>query len=183
MSIGSYIGAIALFAGDFAPKNWAFCQGQLLAISQNTALFSILGTTYGGNGTTTFGLPDLRGRVPISQGQGNGLSNYVLGQKSGSEGASLLINQMPAHTHVVSGALNVKNAAGNSRTPVGNVLANLAGGGAAPYNTASPDAVAASGAVSGTAGISGSSQTMPIIQPYLALNYIILLYGIFPSRN
>jgi len=178
-----YIGSIALFAGNFAPKNWAFCQGQILSIAQNTALFSILGTTYGGNGTTTFALPDLRGRAPVSAGQGSGLSNYVLGQKSGSENAVLSTTQLPPHTHAVSLAPNVKNAVGNSRTPVGNVLANHAGGGVAPYSTAPPDAVAASGAVSGTAGISGSNQPVPIVQPYLVINYIILLYGIFPSRN
>ncbi len=183
MSYNSYIGSIALFAGDFAPRNWALCQGQLLAIAQNQALFSILGTTYGGNGITTFALPDLRGRVPVSQGQGSGLSYYVLGQNSGAENVTLTTNQMPTHTHVLSLALNVKNAAGNSRTPVDNVLANHAGGGAAPYSTASPDAVAASGAMSGTAGVTGSNLPTSILQPYLAINYIILLYGIFPSRN
>ena len=183
MSINAYIGAIAIFAGNFAPKNWAFCQGQILSIAQNTALFSILGTTYGGNGTTTFALPDMRGRVPVSQGQGNGLSNYTLGQRSGSETVTVNINQMPAHTHVLSLALNVKDAAGNSRTPVGNVLANAAGGVVAPYSTASPDTTMASGALSGVTGIAGSSLPTSIRQPYLVLNYIICLYGIFPSRN
>ena len=173
-----------MFAGNFAPAGWMFCEGQLLPISENETLFNLIGTTYGGDGQSTFALPDLRGRVPVSAGQGNGLSNYVLGQKSGSESTFLSVNQLPAHTHVVSGALNVKNAAGNSRTPVGNVLANVAGGGAAPYSTAAPDnTMAASGVVSGTAGITGSNQSMPLIQPYLTLNYIILLYGIFPSRN
>ena len=183
MSLNAYIGSIAMFAGNFAPKNWAFCQGQILSIAQNTALFSILGTTYGGNGQTTFALPDLRGRAPVSQGQGNGLSSYILGQRSGSENVTLLTSQMPTHTHVLSLALNVKNAAGNSRTPVGNVLANHGGGGVAPYSTASPDALAASGSVSGTTGIAGSNLPTPILQPYLAINYIIAIYGIFPSRN
>src|SRR4051812_15498079 len=88
-----------MFAGNFAPRGWAFCNGQILPIAQNAALFSILGTTYGGNGTTTFGLPDLRGRVPVHQGQGPGLSQYDLGEQTGSEGVTLTINQVPVHTH------------------------------------------------------------------------------------
>ena len=94
-----FIGQITLFAGNFAPRGWAFCNGQLLSIAQNTALFSILGTTYGGNGQTTFALPDLRGRVPVHAGQGPGLSNYDLGQQGGAESVTLTTAQMPAHTH------------------------------------------------------------------------------------
>src|SRR3954465_13916452 len=97
-----FIGQISLFGGNFAPRGWAFCKGQLLAISQNTALFSILGTTYGGNGQTTFALPDLRGRVPIHFGQGPGLSSYALGETGGAETTTLTVNELPAHTHAVS---------------------------------------------------------------------------------
>src|SRR5215207_9632471 len=96
-----FIGEIRMFGGNFAPRGWAFCEGQLLSIAQNTALFSILGTTYGGNGTTTFALPDLRGRVPIQPGQGPGLSPYTLGQMSGQENVTLLITNIPAHTHTL----------------------------------------------------------------------------------
>src|SRR3954449_6617686 len=97
-----FIGQISLFGGNFAPRGWAFCNGQLLAVSQNTALFSILGTTYGGNGETTFALPDLRGRVPLHPGQGPGLSPYVLGENGGQENVTLNVTQLPAHTHAVS---------------------------------------------------------------------------------
>jgi microcystin-dependent protein len=183
MSTEPFIGAIAMFAGNFAPRGWAFCQGQLLSISQNTALFSILGTTYGGNGQTTFALPNLQSRVAIGAGQGPGLSNYDLGQTGGSETVTLSTSQMAAHTHVLSLALNVKNYAGNSRTPVGNVLANEAGGVVAPFSTASPDGTMAAGALSGTATSAGSSLPVQIIQPYLTINYIIAMEGIYPSRN
>src|SRR5579872_1398054 len=108
-----FIGAIVLFCGNFAPAGWALCNGQLLSISQWTALFSILGTTYGGNGQTTFGLPDLRGRVPIHPGQGPGLSNYVLGQAGGVETVTLAIQNLPAHNH----SLNGDNAAGGKEFP------------------------------------------------------------------
>src|SRR6478672_10112699 len=94
-----FLAEIIMFAGNFAPRGWAFCQGQILSIAQNTALFSLLGTTYGGNGQTTFALPDLRGRVPVGTGQGPGLSNYDLGQVSGSESVTLTVSQMPAHNH------------------------------------------------------------------------------------
>jgi microcystin-dependent protein len=128
-----FIGMIILVGFNFAPRGWAVCNGQLLPISQNTALFSLLGTTYGGNGQTTFALPDLRGRVPNGMGQGPGLSNYTIGQVGGVEGVTLTVNQMPAHTHVITpGGLaatsRVKNAAGNRQTPVGNVPAIEAAG-------------------------------------------------------
>src|SRR3954466_12786852 len=100
MSTDAMIGTIALFAGNFAPRGWQLCNGQILSIAQNTALFSILGTTYGGNGQTTFALPDLLGRVPIHSGQGPGLSNYVIGEMSGSETVTRLSTQMPAHNHI-----------------------------------------------------------------------------------
>jgi microcystin-dependent protein len=178
-----FIGMIVLFAGNFAPRNWAFCDGQLLSIAQNTALFSILGTTYGGDGRTTFALPDLRGRVPLGPRQGPGLTNHNLGETGGLENVTLTTGQMPLHTHGLSLAVNVKNAAGNSRTPAGGVLATEAAGVTANYSTATPDAVMAPGALTGALATAGSSQPHGIMQPYLGLNYIIALYGIFPSRN
>ena len=173
-----------MFAGNFAPRNWAFCQGQLMSISQNTALFSILGTTYGGNGQTTFALPDLRGRVPKGTGQGPGLSNITLGEVSGTETVTLLTTQMPAHTHAVTSALAVNQNAGTTNNPVGKYLA----GGVDP--TANPiptyaDAPAGGNLNGLTVSLAnaGNSQPIPISNPYLGMNYIICLFGIFPSRN
>lgn len=170
----AYIGAVVLFGGNFAPRNWALCQGQLLAISQNTALFSILGTTFGGNGTTTFGLPDLRGRAPVGAGQGPGLSNYTLGQMSGSESATLSINQMPAHNHTV--APQAKNGGGDDTNP----------GGTKYMATASTDLYANTPNVAmgpSTSSMTGGSQPFSLVQPILCMNYIICINGIFPSRN
>jgi microcystin-dependent protein len=192
MGYDPFIGEIMLVPYNFAPRGWAFCNGQILSIAQNTALFSLLGTTYGGNGQTTFALPDLRGRVPVSSGQGPGLSSYTLGQAGGTENVTLLTTQMPAHTHVMTlGTLaataRARNASGNSASPVGTVPAAEAAGVTATYSNLSPDASMASGAIalSGvpTAGVAGSSQPFPIIQPYLTLNFCIALEGIFPSRN
>lgn len=185
------IGEIRMFAGTFAPRSWAFCQGQLLSISQNTALFSILGTTYGGNGQTTFALPDLRGRSPIGQGQGPGLSNISLGQVSGTENVTILTTQMPAHTHTatVTGTVTPRclddeglgDAPGNAfpaatTTAAGKIYTSAA---------QQPDASMGSSPITATAtiGISGNSQPLPIRNPYLGMNYIICLEGIFPSRN
>src|SRR3989442_14603602 len=150
-----FLGMIILVPYNFAPRNWAFCNGQLLPIAQNTALFALIGTTYGGNGQTTFALPDLRGRAPISSGQGPGLSNYTLGQVGGTEIVTLLSNQMPVHTHAVtlsglSATANVKNAAGNQQSPVGNVPAIEAAGVTATYSNAGVDAAIASGAITVT---------------------------------
>jgi microcystin-dependent protein len=164
-----YIGQVILFAGTFAPRGWAFCQGQLLSIAQNTALFAILGTTYGGNGQTTFALPDLRGRTPVGAGQGPGLGNKSLGQMGGEEAHTLLASEMPAHNHVLNGT----NADQTTNRPGGALPAK---GGA--YGT-SPNTTLAAGAL-GTAGGSQAHNNLP---PYLGLNYIICLEGIFPSRN
>lgn len=168
-----YIAEVRLFAGNFAPRNWAFCQGQILSISQNTALFSLLGTTYGGNGQTTFALPDLRGRVPVGTEQGPGLSPVRLGEKAGAQEVTLNVAQMPAHTHTVQSNAATNGAATTSR-PNGKVPA--AGGAYAD----SSDGSALQGDVLNQAG---GSQPHNNMQPYLGLNYIICLYGIFPSRN
>jgi microcystin-dependent protein len=170
MGVSPFIAEITLFGGNFAPRGYALCAGQVLAISQNTALFSILGTTYGGNGQTTFALPDLRGRVPVGQGQGPGLSNVDLGQQAGAETVTLTSGQMPAHTHTAAAT----QAGATSTRPANNVPS---GGGA--YNPTSDGSTLAAGFIATT----GGSQPHENHQPYLGLNYIIALEGIFPSRN
>lgn len=188
------IGEIRMFAGTFPPRNWAYCQGQLLSISSNTALFSILGTTYGGNGQTTFGLPDLRSRVPVGTGTGPGLSNITLGEMSGTENVTLLTTQMPAHTHTatatVTGTVTPRclDDAALGDAP-GNAFPAAATTAGKIYTSAAqtPDAVMGSSPISATAtvtiGIAGNSQPVPIRNPYMGMNYIICLFGIFPSRN
>ena len=165
MSASPFIAEIILFAGNFAPRGWAFCNGQLLSISQNTALFSLLGTTYGGNGQTTFALPDLRSRVPVHPGQGPGLSSYQLGQSGGAETVTLGVNQLPAHTHAATSP-PVDTAATSNRPTSG--MAPARGGAYAPGPSV---------------GSTGGSQPHTNLQPHLALNYIIATQGIFPSRN
>ena len=194
------IGTIQLFAGDFAPRGWAFCEGQLLSISSNTALFSILGTKYGGDGRTTFGLPDLRGRVVIAPGVGPGLSSYRLGEKAGVETVTLNTNQMPSHTHSATATytpsdqhvqLSTTNAV-NSEPMVGDVPApaNFVDGLATknvksfgPPSAADVDGQPLSGNVAVQISPTGASQAHENRQPYLAINYIIALQGIFPSRS
>jgi microcystin-dependent protein len=173
MPLEPFIGDITLVAFNFEPKGWAFCNGQLLSIAQNTALFSILGTTYGGNGVQTFGLPDLRGRVPIHWGQRPGGSNFTLGQVGGQATHTLIPSTIPAHNHPV---LNVSNLTG-SQFVAGN--ASLGVSSAKPYTP-----VPANGALMGSGtGVAGGGQPHENMQPYLVLNYVIALVGIFPSRN
>jgi microcystin-dependent protein len=177
-----FLGQIMLFGGNFAPQGWAFCDGTLLSIAQNTALFSILGTTYGGNGTTNFALPDLRGRAAVGFGNGPGLSPYVLGQSTGAETVTLTVGQIPAHSHLVA----ANAASGNVSSPSGADLAQSvdAGGVAKAVNTYStPPMTARVTLDSATVQQSGGSGPHPNIQPVLALNYIIALQGIFPSRG
>lgn len=184
-----FLGAIKIFAGNFAPRGWFFCNGQILAIAPNTALFSLLGTNYGGNGSTTFALPDLRGRAPIGWGQGPGLSNYVVGEPSGTENISISINNMPAHNHVATStlALNASNAAATVSTPVaGNALGAGKDVNTDPvsmYTTATPNVPLTGGSVATTVGISGGSVPINILQPILGVSYIICFQGFFPSRN
>jgi microcystin-dependent protein len=177
------IAEIRMFAGNFAPRNWAFCNSQVLSIAQNTALFSLLGTTYGGNGQTTFSLPDLRGRVPVGTGQGPGLPNIQLGEISGSTSVTLTTSTMPQHNHPLTGTVTQQinndiagltddatnkrlGASGNLFTAVAGDLVNMA-------PSASSLAV----------GVNGGSQPFSIMPPYLGMNYIICMFGIFPSRN
>lgn len=183
-----FIAEIIMFAGNFAPRGWAFCQGQILSIAQNTALFSLLGTTYGGNGQTTFALPDLRGRVPVGTGQGPGLPAMTLGEVSGTPTTTLLITQMPAHNHTFVGQQGTSSSNGNDAQPGGQLPAvpvvNISG---TDHNVnAYISGATADGSFAGftgTIGISGGSQPFSIMQPYLGMNYIIALEGIFPSRN
>jgi microcystin-dependent protein len=172
-----FLGEIRMFGGNFAPRGWAFCNGQILAIAQNTALFSLLGTTYGGNGQTTFALPDLRGRVPMHWGQGPGLTPRSLGETGGSENVTLLSNQMPAHTH----SLNANTNQGETFSPGGGVAAAAVDSSQQPLNiysttantTMSPQAIAAA----------GGSQPHDNMQPFECVSFIIALEGIYPSRN
>ncbi len=167
-----FVGEIRMFAGNFAPRAWAFCDGQLLAISQNDALFSLLGTVYGGDGRTTFGLPDMRGRLSVHAGTGPGLSSRRLGAKSGVEKVTLTVNQLPSHTHAYQGSTN----AGNSNTPAGNVLAGRAD---ATYIETPASASMSSNSVTNV----GGSQSHTNLMPYLCVNYIIALVGLYPSRQ
>ncbi|MCW3070463.1 MAG: phage tail protein [Bacteroidetes bacterium] len=176
------IGYTTCFAGNFAPKNWAFCQGQIINIASNTALFSILGTVYGGNGTTTFALPDLRGRTVVGAGTGPGLSSYSLGQMGGSTQVAITTAQMPAHVHPVSitAAQNTSNA-GSAPNPGGGVFATTTNGGLAYAGAPSTYMLPFSGSITMTP--TGSNVPVGVQNPVLGLNYIICQYGVYPARN
>ena len=169
-----YMASIKMFGAPFAPKNWVYCQGQLLSIAQNSALFSLLGTTYGGNGQTTFALPDFRGRIPIGTGYGAGLSPCILGEMTGTEINTLLSSHLPSHNHTVT--VNCSTEKATLTTLVGNYSAVTE-----ENNKYSSSSGATMG--SSTTEISGGSQSFSILPPYLGINFIICLYGIFPSRN
>ena len=178
------IGEIRLFAGNFAPRNWAYCQGQLMPISGNEALFSVVGTSYGGDGRTTFSLPDLRGRVPVGTGSGPGLTYRALGQMTGAETTTLAVTNLPAHNHPVTVNVSIPASGdeGDSEEPGGNVMAVAEEG--TPYQT-SPDGstTMAAPTVTATAGNTGGGTPANNMQPSLGLNYIICLYGVYPSRE
>jgi microcystin-dependent protein len=173
-----FLGMIAMFGFNFAPRGWAFCNGQLISIQQNTALFSLLGTFYGGNGTTNFALPNLQSRVPIGMGTGPGLSNYQIGQTGGTENVTLLSTEMPAHNHLMTASgdgptqATASGASLGSQARTGGTMPVIyANGATTPVNMASATSVA------------GGNQPHNNLQPYLAINYSIALQGIFPSRN
>jgi microcystin-dependent protein len=172
-----FIGQIMMFGGNFAPRGWALCNGQLLPIAQNTALFSILGTTYGGNGQTTFALPNLQGRVAIHPGQSPGTSPYTLGETAGTEQVTLLSNQIPPHNHPLMA--NSGNA--EHPTPTNNVLATATDsqGGTGLTYAASANTTMAPNAI----GPNSGGQPFSVVQPFQCVNFIIALEGIFPSRN
>ena len=177
-----YIGVIKLFAGTYAPKGWEFCNGQIMSIAQNTALFSILGTTYGGDGRTTFALPNLGGTVPVGTGQSTTGTNYTVGEMAGQENVTLIQTQIPQHTHIIlanSGVGSTNNSTGNF--PAGGQTQADRSSQPLPTNsfatssntTMNPQVV----------GPAGGSQPHTNMQPYLAMNYIICLQGIFPPRE
>ena len=181
-----FLGEIIMFGGNFAPRSWAFCNGQLLPIAQNTALFSILGTTYGGDGRTTFALPDLRGRAPIHVGHGPGLIQINQGERVGVNTNTLTIQQMPSHNHTAASTVDVKIAVnssnGEENTPVGqhlaggtNIYSDEVGNGQVLGGT--------SGTATTTVGLNGGNQPINNMQPSLGINYIIALQGVFPSRS
>lgn len=178
-----FLGDIVIFAGNFAPRGWALCNGQLLPISQNTALFSILGTTYGGDGRTTFGLPDLRGRIAIHEGTGPGLSTRNLGAKFGSEIETLTINQLPSHNHPASSTTEIAVNTSAGEEGIGN--GQHATSHLNAFNTTATDNkyLGSNSSTVSTAGNTGGNQSHTNVQPSLALHYIIALQGTFPSRN
>ncbi len=168
-----FLGEIRMFAGNYAPRGWAFCDGSLLAIRSNAALYALLGTNYGGNGTSTFALPDLRGRTPVQQGQGPGLSNYPLGSTGGVTSVTLTQVEMASHMHSVKAASDL----GESTTPTGKVLARSSEG--AAYGTAQPTSSMAPGAIDPA----GGAQAHNNLPPYQVINFIIATQGIFPQRS
>ncbi|MFT5385337.1 MAG: microcystin-dependent protein [Saprospiraceae bacterium] len=171
-----FLGEIRMFAGNFAPRSWAFCDGQLLAISQNTALFSILGTIYGGDGRTTFALPDLRGRVAVHPGNGPGLSSRRLGERSGQEHVTLNTTQIPSHNHATQVGVGAEGK--------GVVGSDVAAGNYIGDATGAFRSAAGSGDINGvTVGNTGGSQSHNNMQPYECVNYIVALQGTYPSRN
>jgi len=177
-----FIGQIQAFGFNFPPRGWAFCNGQLLSIAQNTALFSLLGTAFGGDGRTTFGLPDLRGRIPLQFGQGPGLPSYVIGQKGGNYQVTLNTSNLPSHNHglVVSSSNATQNAAtagtsiGAPGTTSGRTFTPVDG-----YNGATPDVIMNASSIQNN----GGGQAFNSMNPYIVINWSIALVGVYPSRN
>jgi microcystin-dependent protein len=165
-----YVGEIRMFAGNFAPAGWAFCEGQLLPISENETLFNLIGTTYGGDGQSTFALPDLRGRIPVHQGSG-----FILAETGGSETVTLTVQQIPAHTHALVGTGNVAG----TNAPSNNTFAGSTGATVFPYGTDQPLTTLNAATISPV----GGSQPHSNFQPYLCVDFIISLFGIFPSQT
>jgi len=179
-----YVGEIRMFGGNFAPVGWAFCNGQLLPISENETLFNLIGTTYGGDGQETFGLPNLNGRVPVHMGTATTGTTYVIGQMAGVESVTLTVNQMPAHQHNINGELTLTtrgDSSGNFSSPDNHAI------GIAPlkkfFSKTSSGLKMAPLASTTSIGSAGGSQPHENMQPYLAINFIISLFGIFPSPN
>ncbi len=171
-----FIGQICIFGFNFAPRGWAFCNGQLMSIAQNAALFSLLGTTYGGDGVSTFAMPNLQGRAPVGMGTGAGLTTITQGEMSGVQQVTMSANQMPQHTHTAT--INpLADSLGTGTDDPNN--AYLVGGSLAMYSTSQDTKMATLNAV---VSIAGGSQPLPILNPYLGVNYCIATEGIFPSR-
>jgi microcystin-dependent protein len=169
-----YVGEIRMFAGSFAPAGWAFCAGQLMPISENDTLFNLIGTTYGGDGQETFGIPNLQGRIPLHVGQGPGISqSYQLGEMGGVESVTLTVQQTPNHTHALIGSSSI----GTDPTPNGDILASSSI--LVPYVGIAPDATMAPNAI----GVTGGSQPHDNMMPFLVVSFIISLFGIFPTQS
>jgi microcystin-dependent protein len=173
-----YVGEIRMFAGNFAPSGWVFCDGRLLSIADNEVLFNLIGTTYGGDGVTNFAVPDLRGRAPIHQGNG-----YVIGQMGGTETISLTINQIPSHNHTITFALPVFGGVSNTDSIAGNYVSIIASRGKEFNTTSTSDMRKISYSASTNTSISGGSMPHNNMKPFVTINYIISLYGVFPSPN
>ena len=174
-----FLGEIRIFAGNFAPKGWALCDGQLLSVSQSDALFSLLGTTYGGDGRTTFAVPDLRGRLPVHVGRGPGLTSWDMGQRTGSERVTLTTNQVPTHDH----PFMATNQEATDTAMSGKVLAKVPTGPNNDMFYAPPTGTLENNLIAGSIQPTGGSQAHNNIMPYLCLNYIIALVGTYPSRS
>jgi microcystin-dependent protein len=170
----AYVGEIRMFAGNFEPQGWAFCNGQTLPISENDVLFNLIGTTYGGDGQSTFNLPNLQGRVPVHMGTGRDGTPYQISQLAGAEQVTLTVQQMPSHTH----PLMASTAGGTAATPQGNVLASP-GGGIQLYYEGQTTGAMNTGAIGGA----GGSQPHDNTQPFLCINFIISLFGVYPSQS
>jgi len=171
-----FIGEIRMFGGNFAPNGWALCDGQLLPISENETLFNLIGTTYGGDGESIFGLPDLRGRIPIHSGQGPGLSNRILSEQFGSETTTLTVNQIPPHNHSIPGSPSVGNSTGISNSTIAaGTIGRVYTNDNTPANLGDMNAA--------TVANVGGSQPHNNLMPYLCINFIIALFGIFPTQN
>jgi microcystin-dependent protein len=182
MFVDPYLATISIFAGNFAPRNWMFCQGQLLSIAEYSALYALIGTTYGGDGQVTFALPDLRGRVGVHQGQGPGLSNYTIGEMAGTENITLLSTNLPAHNHAVV-SLPLQQPASTATTGVNEPKGAYPASGSMVYTAGSDGTFMGAYTSNSVTAIAGSNAPVSIVQPYLAMNYVIAVEGIFPSRN
>ncbi|MBC7776411.1 MAG: phage tail protein [Phycisphaerae bacterium] len=171
---------IMMFAGNFAPRAWMFCNGALQSIANNEALFALLGTTYGGDGQTTFALPDLRSRIPVGTGNGAGLTGVTLGEVGGTETVTLNQSQLPAHSHTMSASVGTTSANANGTNNPTGVLASTSAATYLPLSSSTGTTLAGANVV---VGPQGNSQPIEIVQSYQAINYVICVEGIFPSRN
>lgn len=168
-----YLSVVMMFAGNFAPQNWAFCDGKLMSIAENTALFSLIGTIYGGDGQVTFALPDFRGRIPVGTGNGPGLPSIALGEMAGTETVTLTVQNLPMHNHL----LDAYNSNATANTPANNLLGVLATD--SDYVASGPTVPMSASSI----GFTGKSQAINNVQASLVINYIIAVEGIYPSRN
>ncbi len=170
-----FVAEIRMVGFTFAMKGWAMCNGQILPISQNTALFSLIGTFYGGNGTSTFALPNLQGQIPVGQGTGPGLNPIELGEETGLNGITLNANELPSHTHT----LTASSTSPTTHSPSGAALATLPRSASPIYASANPNVTMSPQSI----GLTGSGTSYPNLQPFLVVNFVIALQGIFPARN